>query len=224
MSERERPEIIAGPAGAIEVCRQLPPETAAGRELVAVIAHPHPLYGGTMDNKVVTTLARMYLGLGAAAVRFNFRGAGGSAGGHDQGRGEVDDLLAVARWALARHPGAELLLAGYSFGSAVAAAASELLPARHLALIAPPVDRYPFAPRGDFACPTAIVLGGADELVDAGAVAAWAADRPAVAALILLPAATHFFHGQLAALERELAPAVLAALRGAADAGAGPVS
>lgn len=212
MSDREAPEIIAGPSGAIEVVRQAALETAQQRELVAVIAHPHPLYGGTMDNKVVTTLARMYRRLGAVAVRFNFRGVGGSAGDHDEGRGEVEDLLAVARWAQGRQPGAGLLLAGYSFGSAVAAGASELLPARHLALVAPPVDRYVYAPGGDFACPTAIVLGGADELVDAEAVTAWAAQRPAVGALIVLPEATHFFHGQLVALERELAPAVLRAL------------
>lgn len=210
MAEREQVDGIAGPAGAIEVCRRPPAQSA--RNWVAVIAHPHPLYGGSMDNKVVTTLVRMYNRLGVTAVRFNFRGVGGSAGTHDQGCGEVEDLLAVARWALDCQPDAGLLLAGYSFGSAMAAAAAERVPARHLALIAPPVDRYPYAPGGDFPCATAIVLGGADELVDAEAVTSWAADRAAVGRLILLPGASHFFHGQLATLEQELAPAVAAAL------------
>lgn len=210
MAEREQIASIPGPAAAIEVCRR--PPAQAGGDWVAVIAHPHPLYGGSMDNKVVTTLARMYNRLGATAVRFNFRGVGGSGGAHDQGRGEVEDLLVVARWALDCQPGAQLLLAGYSFGSAVAAAAAERVPARHLALIAPPVDRYPYAPRGDFPCATAMVLGGADELVDAEAATSWAADRAAVGALILLPGASHFFHGQLVTLEQELAPAVAAAL------------
>ncbi|MAS40496.1 MAG: hypothetical protein CMK33_02130 [Porticoccaceae bacterium] len=210
MAEREQVDGIAGPAGTIEVCRRAPART--DRDCVAVIAHPHPLHGGSMDNKVVTTLARMYSRLGATAVRFNFRGVGGSAGVHDQGRGEVEDLLAVARWALDCQPGAGLLLAGYSFGSAVAAAAAERVPARQLALIAPPVDRYSYAPKGDFPCATVIVLGGADELVDAGMVTSWAADRAAVGQLILLPGASHFFHGQLVTLEQELAPVVAAAL------------
>ncbi len=210
-----RATVVPGPAGAIEVRWDVPEGApAAPQTLVAVIAHPHPLYGGAMDNKVVTTLARLYRRLGAIAVRFNFRGVGGSAGVHDEGRGEVEDLLAVARWAQDRWPGAGLLLAGYSFGSAIAAAASESIAARHLALVAPPVERYPYATRGDFACPTTIVLGGADELVDADAVVAWAAARAAVGRVILLPEASHFFHGELVALERELAPAVAAALEG----------
>lgn len=208
-----RATVVPGPAGAIEVRWEAPadaPESPPA--LVAIIAHPHPLYGGTLDNKVVTTLARLYRRLGAVAVRFNFRGVGASAGVHDEGRGEVDDLLAVAGWTQQQWPGAALLLAGYSFGSAVAAAASERIAARHLVLVAPPVDRYPYAPRGDFACPTTIVLGGADDLVDADAVTAWAATRAAVGQVILLPAASHFFHGALVALERDLAPAVAAVL------------
>ena len=207
--------VVPGPEGPIEVRWEAPEGASTSPQpLVAVIAHPHPLYGGAMDSKVVTTLARLYRRLGAVAVRFNFRGVGGSAGSHDEGRGEVDDLLEVAHWAEQQWPGAALLLAGYSFGSAIAAAASEQLDARHLALIAPPVERYPYATRGDFACPTTIVLGGADDLVDAEAVAAWAAARAAVDRVILLPEASHFFHGELVALERELTPAVVAALDG----------
>lgn len=215
MAQRDEPQQLPGPVGIIEACWE---NAESGRgewpqPLVAVIAHPHPLYGGAMDNKVVTTLARMYRRLGVAAVRFNFRGVGASAGSHDQGRGEVEDMLAVVRWAQARAPESALLLAGYSFGSAIAAAASERVAARHLALVAPPVDRYPYAPGGDFSCPTTIVLGGADELVAVDAVAAWARQRPRVTEVIVLPEASHFFHGQLVALERELGAAVSAVLR-----------
>jgi len=219
MAQRDELHRLPGPAGVIEACW----EPAQSRDLqsptprVAVIAHPHPLYGGAMDNKVVTTLARLYRRLGADAVRFNFRGVGASAGSHDQGRGEVDDMLAVVRWALARIPGSALLLAGYSFGSAIAAAASEQVAARHLALVAPPVDRYPYALHGDFACPTTIVLGGADDIVAVDEVAAWARQRPRVTDVIVLPEASHFFHGQLTELESELGAAVRAVLAASAS-------
>ena len=219
MAERETLGPVPGPAGALEVCWQ---NAESGRDLwpwplVAVIAHPHPLHGGAMDNKVVTTLARMYRHLGADAVRFNFRGVGASAGIHDKGRGEVEDMLAVVRWALGRAPGAALLLAGYSFGSAIAAAASERVATRHLALVAPPVDRYAYAPRGDFACPTALVLGGADDLVAAEMVSAWARERSRVTDVIALAQASHFFHGQLPELENRLGAAVRAALAAGAS-------
>lgn len=218
MTERNTLHAVPGPAGALETCWETA-EAGLGdwpRPLVAVIAHPHPLYGGAMDNKVVTTLARMYRRLGADAVRFNCRGVGASGGTHDEGRGEVEDMLAVAHWALDRVPDAALLLAGYSFGSAIAAAASERIAARHLVLVAPPVDRYTYAPRGDFACPTALVLGGADDLVAAEAVVDWARERSRVTDVIVLAEASHFFHGQLTELENRLGAAVRAAL--AADA------
>lgn len=214
MTQRETVHAVPGPAGVLEACW----ETAeVGRDLwpqplVAVIAHPHPLHGGAMDNKVVTTLARMYRRLGADAVRFNFRGVGASGGTHDKGRGEVEDMLAVVRWALGRAPRAALLLAGYSFGSAIAAAASERVAARHLALVAPPVDRYAYAPHGDFSCPTTLVLGGADDLVAADTVSAWARERAQVTDVIVLPQASHFFHGQLTELENRLGAAVRAVL------------
>lgn len=219
MAQRDEAHQLPGPAGVIEACWE--PAQSAGMQLpsrmVVVLAHPHPLYGGAMDNKVVTTLARLYRHLGVDAVRFNFRGVGASAGSHDQGRGEVEDMLAVARWALARVPGSALLLAGYSFGSAIAAAASEQIAALHLALVAPPVDRYPYAPHGDFACPTTIVLGGADDIVAVDEVSAWARQRARVTNVIVLPEASHFFHGQLTELESELGAAVRAVLAASAS-------
>lgn len=219
MTQRDELYRLPGPAGVIEACWET--AQSAGAQLpsrmVAVLAHSHPLYGGAMDNKVVTTLARMYRRLGVDAVRFNFRGVGASAGSHDQGRGEVEDMLAVVQWALARVPQSALLLAGYSFGSAIAAAASEQVAARHLALVAPPVDRYPYAPQGDFACPATIVLGGADDIVAVEEVSAWARQRLSPADIIVLPAASHFFHGELTELESELGAAVRAVLAAGAS-------
>jgi alpha/beta superfamily hydrolase len=104
MAQRDARHRLPGPAGLIEACWE-PAQSEGSRlpsPMVAVLAHPHPLYGGTMDNKVVTTLARLYRRRGVDAVRFNFRGVGASAGSHDQGRGEVEDMLAVVQWALAR--------------------------------------------------------------------------------------------------------------------------
>src|SRR4051812_15345428 len=106
---------VAGAAGNIEVAAAIPPEPRA----VAVIAHPHPLYGGTMDNKVITTLAKSYTDAGIAAFRFNFRGVGASAGVHDEGRGESEDLVRVVAHAQARLPGLPLHMAGFSFGGAI---------------------------------------------------------------------------------------------------------
>src|SRR5206468_7571095 len=107
---------IAGAAGAIELAWTIPAEARA----VAVVAHPHPLFGGTMDNKVVTTLARAFTEAGAATYRFNFRGVGATEGTHDEGRGETDDMLRVIEHARGAHAGAPLWLAGFSFGGAVA--------------------------------------------------------------------------------------------------------
>ena len=115
--------IVAGPAGAIECALDAPPGAPWG---VAVICHPHPVHGGTMDNKVVQTLARAFLQLGWRTVRFNFRGAGASEGHWDEGRGEIEDALAVI--ASEREPGQPLILAGFSFGAFVAATAASRLP------------------------------------------------------------------------------------------------
>lgn len=184
---------------------------------VAIIAHPHPLHGGTMDNKVVTSLSRMYRLLGIDAVRFNFRGVGGSSGEYDQGRGEVDDVLAVVDYIRQQRAGAELMLAGFSFGSAMVAAASEVLaarsvPCRHLVLVAPPVDRYSYAPEGSFTCSCCLVIGDEDEIVDSTVVRAWVETLNTPPKLINIPGAGHFFHGCLTELRERLEPEVRAFL------------
>src|SRR2546423_13546714 len=134
---------LPGPVGSLEAATNVP-ESADARAGVAVICHPHPLQGGTMHNKVVTTLERSLRELGLATVVFNFRGTGASDGVFDDGIGETDDLLAVARWAQHVRPRDALWLAGFSFGSYVAARAAAQLPVRQMISIAPPVGRWDF--------------------------------------------------------------------------------
>ncbi len=206
---------IEGPAGNLEVVLEVADRDGPlvdGR-YCAVICHPHPLYGGTMDNKVVTTLARIYRELGVPVARFNFRGVGGSTGSHDNANGEVDDLCAVALWLGAQYPQAKMLVCGYSFGSVVAAAGSGRVGASHMVLIAPPVERYAMGSEGYFDCPAVIFLGAEDELVDAERTRKWAVQLTSPTAIVTVPGASHFFHGQLATLREQLSPLLLAALR-----------
>jgi len=195
--------VIDGPAGTLEGRAENPRPEAEAR-VVGVVCHPHPLYGGTMQNKVVHTLARAMQELGAPTVRFNFRGVGASTGTHDEGRGEIDDAAAVADWARGRWRCERLWLAGFSFGAAVALQAAPRLTPERLVTVAPPVSRLglekrPPRPAADWL----IVQGDADELVDAAEVAGWAAAYTPRPELITLAGAEHFFHGRLTEL-REL--------------------
>ena len=186
-----------GAAGPIEVATALPKPDEARRG-VAVICHPHPLHGGTMQNKVVTMLERSLRELGLATLRFNFRGVGGSAGTHDEGDGEARDVVALAEWALRVRPGDALWLAGFSFGAYVALRATRHLPVRRLVLVAPPVERYGFTNLPHPPCPWLVVMGEDDEVVDPEAVFGWIASMPQdPPALVRMPGATHFFHGRL---------------------------
>ena len=213
---------IEGPAGALQSLVETP-VTGHGEALTvpafAVVCHPHPLFGGTMDNKVVYTVARAFEQLRAPAIRFNFRGVAASAGTYDQGRGEGDDALAIIAWGRQRFPGTPLWLAGFSFGGAVALRiAEEAAPAR-LVLVAPGITRlegadFEAARAAEPTCPWLIVQGGADDVVPAPAVLGWAAGRrpsPGVPQpdVTLLPDAGHFFHGRI----NELREAVLAFMR-----------
>lgn len=195
---------IDGPAGGLQlVVTQARGQSSAQR--VVVICHPHPLHGGTMDNKVVTTLERAYRDLGFVVVRFNFRGVGLSEGVFDEGRGELDDLLAVTAWLNDRAPEYQLYLAGFSFGSAMAAAAAYRVEnLQHLLLVAPPVERYRFDLDGVFPSPVCVVQGGSDERVNALGVYSWVRALRSEATLVRMPEAGHFFHGLLAPLRREV--------------------
>lgn len=189
---------IPGPAGPLEAIVEDP---GGEPPALAVVCHPHPLYHGTLRNKVVHTVARTANRLGAPAVRFNFRGVGASGGAWDEGRGETDDALAVIEWARRRWPGAPLWLAGFSFGAFVALQAAQSARPAALVTVAPPVQRFPLHDTPDPGCPWLIVQGEADELVDYRAVADWAAARPGAPRLELMPDTSHFFHGRLGPLQ-----------------------
>jgi alpha/beta superfamily hydrolase len=189
---------LHGPSGEIEALRDEPAGTARG---VAVISHPHPLFGGTMDNKVVQTLARAFVQCGWSAVRYNFRGVGRSAGQYDDGRGEVDDLLAVVSQQAAQ---GALALAGFSFGAFVTAQAAARLaierPIERLVLVGTAASRFavPVVPP-ELHEHTLVVHGEADDTVPLSAVMEWA--RPQTLPVLVVPGGGHFFHGQLPLLK-----------------------
>lgn len=186
--------MTAGPAGPLECALDHPPQGSARG--LAVVCHPHPLFGGTMDNKVVHTLARAFLQLGYRVMRFNFRGIGQSGGSWAEGAGEVDDALAVIQ--AHRTPGEALVLAGFSFGGYVTTQAATRLAdkAERLVLVGPAVVNFPAAP---VPADTLVVQGELDDVVPMADVLAWA--RPQALPVTVLPGAGHFFHGQLPVLK-----------------------
>jgi alpha/beta superfamily hydrolase len=200
------PETIAGPAGPLEAMLEDP--GSAARQ-VAVVCHPHPLFGGTMHNKVVTTVARALRDEGVPTVRFNFRGVGASAGSFDSGNGETADAAAVADWCSTRWPGCDLVIAGFSFGAYVALRLAQSRPASLLITIAPPVGNFDFSGLAAPQCPWLVLQGDADEVVDARRVVDWAESLEPRPRLTLLPGVGHFFHGRL----HELRDTVRGAIR-----------
>jgi hypothetical protein len=187
---------IPGPAGALQAVVETPAaEAPVGR--FAVVCHPHPLFGGTLDNKVVHTLARTLQGVGLATVRFNFRGVGSSEGAYDEGGGETEDALAAVEWGRDRWPGARVWLAGFSFGAFIAAQAASRVQPERLITVAPPVVRFDFSRIASPQCPWLIVQGDSDEVVDPQAVIAWAERLEPRPTVKLVPGVDHFFHGRL---------------------------
>ena len=198
---------LAGPAGELEALIETP-EGASGAAF-AVICHPHPLYGGTMDNKVIHTLSRAFHELGAPTVRFNFRGVGRSGGTFANGDGETEDTLALVRWARERWPRAETWLAGFSFGGAIAIRAAASAKPTRLVAVAPAVSRVDLSGVATPDFPWLIVQGDADELVNAEETQEWARKQPNPPQVALLAGVEHFFHGRL----HELRAAVVAYLK-----------
>ncbi len=188
-------DTITGPTGEIECAVDAPVGTAHG---VAIICHPHPQHGGTLDNKVVQTLARAFVQMGWRAVRFNFRGVGASGGTWDEGLGEVDDALAVIGHF--REAGQPWLLGGFSFGAYVASQAAARLPddakPARIVLVGPSTQKQVMAV---VPADTVVIHGEVDDVVPLAATLDWA--RPQSLPVIVFPGVGHFFHGQLARLK-----------------------
>jgi alpha/beta superfamily hydrolase len=211
-----------GAAGQIEIQLDLPAVTQG----IALVCHPHPLFGGTNSNKVVTTLARAFRESGYAALRPNFRGVGKSEGGHDHGQGETEDMLAVLGWAREQWgEGLPLVLGGFSFGAyvqtrlAARLAAAGMPPPRHLVLVGMAAgmtegmsggsSRHYETPAVPGNIPTLVIHGEADDTVALANVLDWA--RPQKLPVVVVPGADHFFHGKLGLIRdlvgRNVAPA-----------------
>jgi uncharacterized protein len=191
---------IPSPAGSLEARLERP---ATPNGTCAVLCHPHPLYGGSMDDGVLDCLAQALLAAGVTCLRFNFRGVGASSGSYDGGAGEIDDLLAAIAWLEANEQPRELWVGGYSFGAFVAweSLAHGAAPAR-LLLIAPPVGRIPFTPRLP-GCPVDVFAGDQDEFVDQALLAGWAGVN-----VQLIAGADHFFMGFRDDLRRRIELAI----------------
>jgi alpha/beta superfamily hydrolase len=196
---------INGLAGQLEAIMTPANEDTVACASIALVCHPHPQQGGAMTNKVVTTLARAFADLGAASLRFNFRGVGKSAGEFDNGIGEMDDVLAAIEWVKANYPEKSIWLAGFSFGAAMSAQAAARTSVARLVSIALPVPRFNLLELPPIHCPWLIVQGDQDDVVAPQAVYAWAEERDPKPTLIRMQNAGHFFHGQLLELRKIIA-------------------
>jgi alpha/beta superfamily hydrolase len=207
-------ELVEGAAGKIECASTVPDSPRA----VAVIAHPHPLFGGTMDNKVVTTLTRAFVESGAATFRLNFRGVGASEGVHDEGRGEADDMQRVVEHAMQKFPALPLWLAGFSFGGAVAVSVSGRVDFAQLVLVAPGFRRITGQGMGEAPHPadpnlgaqgrhtfanTVVIHGDLDATVPLSDSIGWATPREVP--VVVIPGGEHFFHRKLHVLREVVA-------------------
>ena len=202
MNKHSEQFTLAGAAGSMECVLDAPDESAGTGKTaprgVALVAHPHPLYGGTMDNKVAQTLARTFVGLGYVAVRFNFRGVGASEGVHDDGIGETDDMALMLAHMRARFPGLPVALAGFSFGTFVQARLQQRLladggePAERLVLIGTAAGKWPMP---EVPLDTILIHGEVDDTIPLAHVLDWA--RPQDIPVIVIPGADHFFHRKL---------------------------
>jgi alpha/beta superfamily hydrolase len=187
--------LVAGPAGALEVVVNRPQGAPRG---IALVAHPHPLQGGTLDNKVVQTLGKTFFALGYVAARFNFRGVGASEGAFDDGVGETEDALAaLAHVQQEFGPALPVVLAGFSFGSFIQTRVAGRIAAQRLVLIGPAVGRFAVLPVPD---DTIVIHGEEDDVVALADVLAWA--RPQHLPIVVFPGCGHFFHGRLPQLQR----------------------
>ena len=200
MSKTPRAErlFIDGPAGRLQAIFELPAEqTPLGS---VVVCHPHPQHGGTMHNKVAHTLARAFVRMGFAALRFNFRGTEESEGVYDAGDGELADALAAIEWMHARFPEKALWVAGFSFGAAIAVKAAVAIEVDGLISVAPAISRFASGLDTQPTCPWLIVQGDQDELVDVDETVTWVDGLEPGPELLIISDGEHFFHGRLVEL------------------------
>lgn len=199
MSARDQERIlIDGAAGPIETVIAFPRAPPRG---IALVTHPHPLQGGTLDNKVAVTLAKTFFALGYVAVRFNFRGVGASAGTFDEGNGETDDALTVLAHARARFGAAlPVALGGFSFGSYVQTRVAQQVAPEGMVLVGPAVKRFALAP---VPRSTIVIHGEVDDVVPLADVLDWA--RPQQLPIVVFPGCGHFFHGRIVQLAEVVA-------------------
>ncbi len=190
-----RHETIAGPAGPLEIVLNLPDGAPAG---IALVAHPNPVQGGTMHNKVVQTLAKAFFGLGYGVARFNYRGVGASAGTFDEGIGETDDALATLAHARGVWGAAQpVVLAGFSFGCYVQTRVAQQVTPQRMVLVGPAVGRFAM---GEVPADTIVIHGEEDDVVPLADVLDWA--RPQSLPIVVFPGCGHFFHGRLPQLQQ----------------------
>jgi len=218
----EKNIIIPGPAGNLEAILGSPPHQSEIKKhqinYLGIVCHPHPLYQGTMNNKVVTTTARAFRERGAYSLRFNFRGVGASAGRFGQVTGEIDDLLAVIQWVQQQEIVENIILAGFSFGANIAARVAQSATTRvqgkgiaykQLICIAPPVVHFNMAEMTNFPMPVIILVGDVDEVITVSAVTEWAQSLKPPAQYVVFKNTGHFFHGELLKLRQAVADALL---------------
>ena len=207
MLTRETPVEIAGPVGPLEALYLDSPAPHG----LALLCHPNPVQGGTMMNKVISTLQRTARDAGLSTLRFNYRGVGASAGNHDMGTGEVDDALAAAHWLRARHPDLPITLLGFSFGGFVAASLGGRLEAQgetlaRLIMVAPAVMRLRDEDALPLACPLTVIQPETDEVIDPQLVYDWSSALTRPHELLKVAECGHFFHGKLPELKELVAP------------------
>jgi len=198
--------IIPGRAGAIEAMLHIPEsdESSLTPKAIAVCCHPHPLFGGTMTNKIVHTITKTYCRMGIVTLRFNFRGVGKSEGSHDKGIGESEDLLELCQLLKESWPEQELWLAGFSFGSWVSVNAAREAGAKQLLSIAPPVQYFDFKKEQMPECPWLVLMGEEDDIVEPELVFQWIDEQSNPPELIKFPETGHFFHGKIAQMSKIL--------------------
>lgn len=206
---RETPLSLDGPCGSLEALLCEVPDARG----VALICHPNPVQGGTMLNKVVSTLQRAVRDMGYHTLRFNYRGVGASAGSHDMGSGEVDDAEAVAHWLRGQYPALPLILCGFSFGGFVAGALGGRLEDQgvsiaKLFMVAPAVHRLQAPEHLPQGGELVVVQPEQDEVVEPGSVYSWSADLQRPHELLKVAECGHFFHGKLPELKELVQPRI----------------